>query len=149
VKTIWLIIIGVVVVLYLMQSVPYCIPIDQLTSEEEPNAIYSSAETREIKLSIENDGMMVFRTLGSSMFPTIKSNSRCLCMQKPSYQVNDIVVFFQNINGDYRGVAHRIIDKEGEDILTKGDNNNFVDIPLSENEVLCSIPYIERWRLLS
>lgn len=148
-KAIWLILIGAIVVLYLMQPVPYCVQATDQPPSEESNAIYDGSEVSEVKLSIEDDGMMVFRTMGMSMSPTIKSNSRCLCMQKPSYQVNDIVIFFQGTNGGYQGVAHRIIEKEGENILTKGDNNPLPDIMLKEENLLCFIPTIRRHELLS
>lgn len=89
-----------------------------------------------------------FNVIGNSMFPTIKNNSYCICYQKENYEVNDIVVYFPKINNEYTGVAHRIIKTEDNEIFIKGDNNEFVEGPIEQNNIYCSIPITQRFRTI-
>lgn len=120
-----LIIAGIFIVLiFLINPVPYC-----------KTATYSSEK-------------YFFNVVGNSMFPIIKNNSYCVCYQKDKYEVKDIVVYFPKINNEYVGVAHRIIEIDDGEIYLKGDNNNFIEGPIHQDNIYCSIPITERFRTI-
>ena len=61
--------------------------------------------------------------LTGSMEPTISAGDLIVVKEADSYQVDDIVVYQEgNIL-----VVHRIIEIEGETVVTKGDANNVAD----------------------
>ena len=56
------------------------------------------------------------------------------------FNENDIITYKdQNVF-----VTHRVIKKEENTIITKGDNNNSVDKPISEDEVLGKVVFIAK-----
>lgn len=63
---------------------------------------------------------------GKSMFPTYKPGDTVIVKgEKRPFQVGDIVLFCNN----EKFVIHRIIALEGEFVITKGDNNKYIDCP--------------------
>jgi len=88
---------------------------------------------------------LLFETKGTSMYPTIKEGDVCICMQKDSYKANDIVVFFMKLDDEYIGIAHRIIGINGENITTRGDNNEFLDAQIKQENILCTIPEVPKY----
>lgn len=116
-----LIIAGIfIIIIFLINPVPYC-----------KTATYPSEK-------------YFFNVIGNSMFPTIKNNSYCVCYQEENYKVNDIVVYFPKIDNEYTGVAHRIIEIDNEKIFLRGDNNNFTEGPIHQDNIYCAIPITER-----
>ncbi len=109
------------IIVFLINPVPYC------------------------KIAIDLNENNFFKMKGNSMFPTIKNNSYCICNPKENYNVNDIVVYFPKIGKEYIGVAHRII-KIDNGIYLKGDNNNFIEGPIKQENIYCSIPKVERFK---
>ncbi len=79
------------------------------------------------------------------MLNTIKSNSMCTCEQKSEYSVGDIVLYFASNN---QGIAHRLIYKNDGNYWLRGDSNNFTDAMVTEDKLICSIPYVKRWEVL-
>ena len=56
------------------------------------------------------------------------------------FNENDIITYKdQNVF-----VTHRVIKKKENTIITKGDNNNSVDKPISEDEVLGKVVFIAK-----
>lgn len=101
-------------------------------------------------------GYSSYRVLSSSMEPALKVGT-LLYVQKVEYSqlhINDIVTFYGNQS---QIVTHRIVDKQGENFITKGDHNQNHDImPLKFSQVIgkvqYSIPYlgyIDQYVLLS
>lgn len=127
---------------YLMAPVPHCKITEEDFSLKE--AIYSESEVSEVK----NITITLLNVKGSSMFPTILNNSKCLCIKKDNYKVGDIIFFFAKINEEWEGISHRIFSIEKEKIFTKGDNNNWVDPPLSKENIVCAIPTKPRYRVI-
>ena len=91
----------------------------------------------------------VFLIEGHSMLPSIKNGSSVVIDRDIKFsdlKVGDIVVFHALVNTEYgtgrkkfikQPVAHRLIEKNGESFVTKGDNNSFVDITTcTENNYL-------------
>lgn len=78
--------------------------------------------------------------LSGSMEPTLGINDVIIIRKTDSYEVNDIVVY-QSGN---TMIVHRIIAKDGETIITRGDANNVEDAPVEiqavKGEVIARIP---------
>ncbi|MCX4255253.1 MAG: signal peptidase I [Bacilli bacterium] len=67
-----------------------------------------------------------------SMEPELSIGDIIIIKECANYEVGDIITY--NVEDKYF-VTHRIVDKEGNDFVTKGDNNNVKDnqIVLKEN----------------
>ena len=142
-KWIFICIGAILLIFYFTSQVPYCkISEDSFTSNV---TLYTSRDISEIGEIYTTQ----LRVIGTSMLPTIQDNSQCLCVKKESYNVGDIILFFADINGKFLGIAHRIVAINSEKIITKGDNNPFLDSPMTKNSIICSIPEIPRWRIFT
>jgi len=136
-----IIILSVFVIFYLLEPVPYC----KISNKQiSGNSIYTSEQIMEVK----NITAILLNVIGTSMLPTIQDNSQCLCIQKERYLIGDIIFFFANINNEIHGVSHRIMKIDNGDIYTKGDNNDWIDPPMTKENIVCSIPNIPRYKVL-
>ena len=79
---------------------------------------------------------------GTSMLPTIKNGSVCVCAKKKSYAIGDIVIFPFVRNNHVIGIVHRINNTNDEFVFTKGDNNKKIDAPVPKEEIICYVPEI-------
>lgn len=138
-----LIIIAIVLIIgaYLITPIPYCRIVDERI-EGEP--IYTAEEILETK----EKEIFLLKTKGTSMLPVIQDNSECLCLKKNNYEINDIVFFFIKLNDELIGISHRIISIDYKEIITKGDNNDLPDAPMTKENIACAIPYVPRYRVL-
>lgn len=128
----------IILILYLISPVPYCVLGD---GEDLQNSETKSASEL---LNLKDGEEILLHVLGNSMYPIIRNDSRCLCEKSENYEIGDIVVFFTGEDV----IGHRIIGIIGEEILTKGDYNNFVDNSIEEEQVVCKIPEVPRFRVL-
>lgn len=78
-------------------------------------------------LFLNNDSPVVC-VLSESMEPGFKRGDILFIKPPQSYKIGDIAVF--QIYENSIPIVHRIIKKEGNNILTKGDNNRRDDVPL-------------------
>lgn len=80
--------------------------------------------------------------LSGSMEPEFSKGDLIIVKESDSFAVNDIVVF-QDASSL---VVHRIIELDGETIVTKGDANNVSDEPINasavKGKVLFWIPFV-------
>ena len=98
-------------------------------------------------LGMDYDGLLVkiygfsVATVSSgSMEPNLQVGDVIIMKEFESYDVNDIVTFNSN---DECLVTHRIIRKDGNNFITKGDSNNTKDtetvsIENVEGKVICN-----------
>ena len=85
-------------------------------------------------------GYTLFRTETASMEKTILIGDIVIVKIGKDFNENDIITYKdQNVF-----VTHRVIKKEENTIITKGDNNNSVDKPISEDEVLGKVVFIAK-----
>lgn len=64
---------------------------------------------------------------GTSMQPTFYTNDLVLVSKRSSYHLGDIIAYHApNLGGAV--VIHRVIGFDGDRFITKGDNNNFIDV---------------------
>ncbi len=79
--------------------------------------------------------------LSGSMEPTLSVNDVIIVREQESYNVGDIVVY----ENGREMIVHKIIEKNGDTLTTKGDANNTADEPISteavKGKVVFSVPY--------
>ena len=70
-----------------------------------------------------------------SMEPDIQINDLVITKKKETlaYQIGDTVIFFEPSVS--RPVTHKIIDREGNTVTTKGTANNVADKPIDASEI--------------
>lgn len=78
-------------------------------------------------------GIRVAQVLTNSMYPTLEANDFVVIRKTDSYSVNDIVIY--NDGESKHDVIHRIIDINGDEVITKGDANNKSDAPINVNQI--------------
>ncbi len=87
-------------------------------------------------------GFGVAVVLSGSMEPTLNVNDVIIVCESESYNIEDIVVY----DNGKELIVHKIIEKNGDTLTTKGDANNTSDDPISvkavKGKVVFSIPYL-------
>lgn len=76
----------------------------------------------------ENMNFRILCVKSNSMYPTLKINDLVVIKKSNTYNENEIVTY--KFTDNYL-ITHRIIKKQGNSYITKGDNNNVED----ENKV--------------
>lgn len=69
--------------------------------------------------------------ISASMEPNLNIGDYIVVRQEEDYYDGDIVIY----NDDDTMVTHRIIDKNKQVFITKGDNNNIADKPITINQI--------------
>lgn len=86
-------------------------------------------------------GIGVSYVLSPSMEPTLHVNDLVVVRASDSYAVGDIVIY-QEAN---LLIIHRIIQIDGDTLITKGDHNNTEDTPIQlssvKGKLVFSVPY--------
>ena len=90
--------------------------------------------------SIKFWGTRILIVSSGSMSPELSLGDIIIIKEYSDYNVGDIVTY--NVDNQYL-VTHRIIEKNGEQFVTKGDNNNTEDKELVkknniEGKVICN-----------
>ena len=71
------------------------------------------------------------------MEPTINIKELVIIKEQKEYEVKDIVTYRDNNNF----VTHRIVNKVGKTVITRGDNNTVNDEPININEIEGKVCY--------
>lgn len=77
-------------------------------------------------------GYSVFKVTTGSMNPTIKENDIILVKKDNNYVVDDIVTY----KGEGAYITHRIVQLNGNLIITKGDANNTTDTAITGDLII-------------
>lgn len=83
-------------------------------------------------------GYSLFKTETGSMTDTIEIGDIVIVKLDKNIKEEDIITFWQE--GSI--VTHRIIEINGEEIITKGDNNNSKDKPIKKDDVIGRVVHI-------
>jgi len=83
-------------------------------------------------------GYTIFQVVTGSMEPTIKTSDIIIVKLTKEVSENDIITF----KADNNFITHRIIKKDNEQIITKGDANNTEDLPITDDAVVGKVIYI-------
>lgn len=86
-------------------------------------------------------GVKMVISQGMSMFPVMEPNDTCFIKMgggRIDYTIGDIIEYVPSIRIQFRmeHIIHRIIKKEGNIIITKGDNNPYEDAPIRWDNVV-------------
>ena len=91
-------------------------------------------------------GYSLFEVATGSMSPTIKGGDVVITKLTKEVKENDIIVYIDGNNI----ITHRLIEKNGNKIITRGDANNSEDKPIEEKmiigEVVKIIPQLGTWQ---
>lgn len=72
------------------------------------------------------------------MNPSIQEGDISICTETDKFQEGDIVVFNGISQGNpYILIQHRIVEKNKTHLVTKGDNNDYMDEPIKRRDVIC------------
>ena len=109
--------------------------------------IYGSIQLNILnKEYIDLFGYSFFEVKTGSMEPTIKKNDIVIVKLKQKIKENDVITYKKN---EYF-VTHRVIKKEENKIITKGDKNNKNDQPIENKDVIGKVVYtiknVEVWK---
>ena len=78
-------------------------------------------------------GISLLKVISGSMSPIIEVDDYIIIYKTNVYKVGDIITYKDNNNSL---VTHRIIDIKENEIITKGDFNSTVDVPISKEQVV-------------
>ena len=91
-------------------------------------------------------GYSLFEVATGSMSPTIEVGDVVITKLTKEVNANDIIVYMDGKNI----ITHRLIEKNGDKIITRGDANNSEDKPIEEKmiigEVVKIIPQLGTWQ---
>lgn len=85
--------------------------------------------------TILNHGFYVVN--GNSMYPTLKNNDFLIASKTTDVKVGDIICFEQN----GKLIVHRVIYKNQDKLITKGDFNKFQDEKISIKQIRGKVVY--------
>ena len=88
-------------------------------------------------MNISFFGLRIFRIVSGSMEPTLKINDLIMIKESKEYKDGDIVTFYD----EEAYTTHRIIEISGEEITTKGDNNNSKDPNITKEKIIGKMIY--------
>lgn len=90
-----------------------------------------------LKQTIEEKGEIQLTVHGNSMLPLISDGDKVKIKKCSEYHIGDVVAYFMVSESKLRIIIHRVIFKRPNYLLTKGDNNNFIDkIRVEESSIL-------------
>lgn len=77
--------------------------------------------------------------MSGSMSPAFEVDALLIYHEQEEYEVGDMVAFL-----DYEGdlVTHRIIQIDGETVVTKGDANPIADVPIKKDKIYGKVIHI-------
>lgn len=76
-------------------------------------------------------GYAIFNVATGSMMPTLNIGDYILVGKESDYDVGDIVTY--KVSDSY--ITHRIVKKDGNSIITKGDANDTLDSPILYSDI--------------
>ena len=85
-------------------------------------------------INIKPFGIEILKVESNSMAPNFNKEDLIIIKEEKEYEVGDIITF-KNLDGIY--VTHRIIEKDENGFITKGDNNNTKDDEKATKEQIC------------
>ena len=100
-------------------------------------ASYSKFILKQKLIKVGDYSILVVLT--GSMEPTIKAGEMILIKEKDQYQVGDIVTY---IDEDAYFITHRITQINGNECITRGDNNNVDDQPINRKDIIGKVIHI-------
>ena len=82
-------------------------------------------------------GYSYFEVISESMEPTIKVGDEIFIKLTNEVEKNDIITF----KADGGIITHRLVRIDGNDYITKGDNNDSEDKPITKNDIIGKVVF--------
>lgn len=92
-----------------------------------------------LKEELNKKGELQLTVHGDSMLPLLKDGDTIKIEKYNEYKVGDVVAYFVKVDNELKIVIHRIVLKRKEYLLTKGDNNNFIDKIKVKNDLILGV----------
>lgn len=83
-------------------------------------------------------GYTLFKVNTGSMLPTIQIGDIIIVKLTDNIQKDDIITYYE----DNKFITHRVIEFVEDEVITKGDNNNTQDKPISKNNIIGKVSLI-------
>ena len=109
---------------------------------EMAEAVYDAAKRDLAAEVIRRFGELRLQVTGASMLPSVWPGDVLTVRRRSPAELlpGRIVLCYR----DGRFVAHRLVGRQGDDVVTRGDAHNFKDIPFREEDVLGEVVGIQR-----
>lgn len=89
-----------------------------------------------LKETLEVKGQITLTVYGNSMLPTLHNNQAVIIRKTSNIKIGDIIAYYFFDENEVKIIIHRVIFLRRTYVLTKGDNNNFIDpIKISFNNI--------------
>ena len=72
-------------------------------------------------------GVTILQVSSNSMMPTLKKGDFIIVKKQKEYNIGDIITYEITEGNNKCYVTHRIVEKNGNEYKTKGDDNNKID----------------------
>ena len=92
-----------------------------------------------IKDKLDKDGQIALMVHGNSMFPTFHNNQIVKVKKSSNISIGNIIAYYLVVDGVLKIIVHRVIFKRKEYVLTRGDNNGFIDTVKVKNESIIGV----------
>lgn len=92
-----------------------------------------------LKEELNKKGELQLTVHGDSMLPNLKNGDVVKVQSCNEYKIGDVVAYFIKVDNKLKIVIHRIVLKRKEYLLTKGDNNNFIDNIKVKNDLVLGV----------
>lgn len=76
---------------------------------------------------IERNGQIQLTVHGDSMLPIIKDGEVVAVVKSYQYNIGDVIAYYMIAENRVNIVVHRVIFSREKYVLSKGDNNDFID----------------------
>ena len=76
---------------------------------------------------LNNGKETYFSVHGNSMYPTIKDGENVKIIKYQNIKIGDIIAYYLENNSECKIIVHRVIFLRTKYVLTKGDNNKYID----------------------
>ena len=81
-------------------------------------------------------GVTILQVSSNSMLPTFKKGDFIIIKKQTEYAIGDIITYAIEEGNQTYYITHRIIEKNGNEYITKGDANNKDDSQIVTNDVI-------------
>ena len=83
-------------------------------------------------------GYTAFNVVTGSMSPELEIGDIIVVKIGDDIAVNDVITYYKDNNF----ITHRVIEKNGETLITKGDSNNSVDTPIAKSMLIGRVVHV-------
>ncbi len=83
-------------------------------------------------------GYTAFSVVTGSMSPTLEIGDVIIVKIDKDVKKDDIITFYKDDNF----ITHRVVEKKGKEIITRGDSNNSSDSPITKDMIVGKVVHV-------